>query len=103
MNSKMTTNSLLSTYKNKNKRSKQLEQEEIHVNGDHMEDYQQGPGKGRMGEKVQRTRSINCRYKIDRRRNSMGNGEAKELICTTHGCDLRWGNAGGRMVQGGGE
>ena len=26
----------------------------------------------------------------------MGNGEAKELICTTHGCELRWENAGGR-------
>ena len=28
----------------------------------------------------------------------MGNGEAKELICTTHGRQLRWGNAGGRRV-----
>ena len=27
---------------------------------------------------------------------SMGNGEAKELICMTHGHELRWGNAGGR-------
>ena len=26
----------------------------------------------------------------------MGNGEAKELICTTHGHKLRWGNDGGR-------
>ena len=26
----------------------------------------------------------------------MGNGEAKELICTAHGHELRWGNAGGR-------
>ena len=26
----------------------------------------------------------------------MGNGEAKELICTTHGHELRWGNVGGR-------
>ena len=26
----------------------------------------------------------------------MGNGEAKELICMTHGHELRWGNAGGR-------
>ena len=25
----------------------------------------------------------------------MGNGEAKELICMTHGHELRWGNAGG--------
>ena len=30
-----------------------------------MEGYQQGGGKGRMGEKVQGVRSINGRYKID--------------------------------------
>ena len=28
-------------------------------------------------------------------KNSIGNGEAKELICTTHGQELRLGNAGG--------
>ena len=44
MNSKMTTNSQLSTTepkqnKNKNKLSKQLEQEQNHRNGDHMEGY----------------------------------------------------------------
>ena len=36
-------------------------------------------------------------------KNSMGNGEAKELICMTHGHELRWGNAGGMgwgMVEG---
>ena len=40
MNSKMTTNSHLSTTepkKNKNKLSKQIEQEQNHRNGDHME------------------------------------------------------------------
>ena len=30
----------------------------------------------------------------------MGNGEAKELICMTHGCELRWGNTGGRGCTG---
>ena len=30
----------------------------------------------------------------------MGNGEAKELICVTHGHELRWENDGGRGVQG---
>ena len=30
----------------------------------------------------------------------MGNGEAKELICTTHGCELRWGNDHGRGGAG---
>ena len=42
MNSKMTTNSQLSTTepkKNKNKLSKQLEQEQNHRNGDHMEEF----------------------------------------------------------------
>ena len=66
MNSKMTTNSELSTTepKNKNKLSKQLEQEQNHRNGDDMEGYQWGGGI--MGEKVQGIRSINGRYKIDR-------------------------------------
>ena len=72
MNSKMTANSQLSTTeskrKNKSKVSEQLEQEQNHRNGDHMEGYQQGVGGGRMRKKVQGIRSINGRYKIDRRR-----------------------------------
>ena len=47
--------------KNKSKLSKQLEQEQNHRNGDHMEDYQQGSGRGREGRKVQRISSINGR------------------------------------------
>ena len=53
MNSKVTTNSQLSTTEpkknpqNKNKLSQQLEQEQNHRNGDHMEGYQQGSGRGR--------------------------------------------------------
>ena len=47
--------------KNKSKLSKQLEQEQNHRNGDHMEDYQQGSGRGSEGEKVQRISSINGR------------------------------------------
>ena len=44
MNIKMTTNSQLPTTepRNKNKLSKQLEQEENHRNGDHMERHQWG-------------------------------------------------------------
>ena len=55
MNSKMTMNSQLSTTepKNKNKLSKQLEQEQNHRNGDHVEGYQWGEGGGRMEGKVQ--------------------------------------------------
>ena len=75
MNIKMTTNSQLSTSepknKNKSKLSKQLEQEQNHRNADHMEGYQQGGGRGRMGENVQGIRSINGRYKIDRGRLSI--------------------------------
>ena len=50
MNNKMTTNSQLLTpepkKKTKNQLSKQLEQEQNHRNGDHMEDYQWGSGRG---------------------------------------------------------
>ena len=55
MNNKMTTNSQLSTTepknKNKNELSKQLEQEQNHRNGDHMEGYQWGGEGGENGEK----------------------------------------------------
>ena len=62
----MTTNSQLSTTepKTKNKLSKQVGQEQNHRNGDYMEGYHQGGG--RNGEREQRTRSIDGRYKIDR-------------------------------------
>ena len=83
----------------KQKRTK-LEQTQIHRNGEHREGYQQGGQRQRIGKKVQGIRSINGRYKTDRGRLRivMGNGEAKELICTTHGHELRWG-----MTVGGGE
>ena len=63
MNSKMTTNSQLSRTepKNKNKLSKQLEQERNHRNGDHMEGFQWGGGEGRMGDNLQGIRSISGR------------------------------------------
>ena len=73
MNSKRTTNSQLPTTelkqtKTKTKLSKQLEQEQNHRSGDHMEGYQQGGQRGRMGEKVLGIKSTNGRYKIDRGR-----------------------------------
>ena len=57
-----------------------------------MEGYQWGGegGRERMEEKVQRIRSKIGRYKIDRDvKKSIGNGEAKELICMNHGHELR--------------
>ena len=55
-----------------------------------MEGYRQEGGRERMGKKVEGIRSINGRYKIDTGRlSSIRNVEAKELICTTHGHELR--------------
>ena len=72
MNSEMTTNSQPKNWTKKlnlkTKLSKQLEQEQNHRNGDHMEGYQQGGGRGKREEKVQGIRSINGRYKTDRGR-----------------------------------
>ena len=49
-------------------------------------------GRGRMVEKVQGIRNIIGRYEIDGEvKNSIGNGEAKELLCTNHGHELRDG------------
>ena len=51
-----------------------------------------GRRRGRMGGKVQGIRSTNGRHKIDGEgKNSIGNREAKELTCTTHGHELKWG------------
>ena len=55
MNSKVTTNSQLSTTepkKQKQKLSNQLEQEQNHRNGDHMEGQQWGGGGEELGQKV---------------------------------------------------
>ena len=84
MNSKMTTNSQLSTtepQKKKKELNEQLEQDQNHRNGDHMDGCQWGGGRGRIEEKVQGIRSINGRYKIDGEvKNSTRNGEAKERM-----------------------
>ena len=72
MNSKMTTDSQLSTTEAENQTQKETKQTTRtgteSENGDHMEGYPQGGGGGRMREKVQGIRSINGRYKIDRGR-----------------------------------
>ena len=56
MNNKMTTNSQLLTpepkKKTKNELSKQLEQEQNHRNGDHMQGYHQGRGAGSGGNAI---------------------------------------------------
>ena len=56
-------------------------------------------GKG-TGNKKQKLQVQNRQGEV---KNSMGNGETKELICMTHGHELRWRNDGGGGVQGRGE
>ena len=79
--------------KNKNKLSKQLEQEQNHRNGDHTEGYQWGGRKRRMGEKGSGNKKHIMQAQNRQGQNSIGNGEAKEFICTTHGHEL-WGEKG---------
>ena len=72
MNSKMTTNSQQLTnepkrkeQQQKEKLSKQLEQEQNQRNGHHMEGYQWGGIGRRTGEKVHGRKSIISKHKID--------------------------------------
>ena len=58
MNIKMAINSHLSLNPN-DKLSKQAEQEQNHIYGDHLEGYQLGEGRGIMGGMVQGIRSTN--------------------------------------------
>ena len=58
-----------------------------------------------MGETVQEIKIINSGYKIDRKvKSSIGNVEAKELLCMTHGHELMGQGMQVRgVVQGRGE
>ena len=69
-----------------------------------MEGYQLGNGGGEWGKGTENKKH---NWQVQNRqgevKNSIGNGEAKDLINMTHGHELKWGNVGGRGVQGGGE
>ena len=80
------------------KLSKQLEQEQSHRNGDHMEGHQWGGGGGEWGKGTgNKNHSWQAQNRQEEVKNSIGNGEVKELICITHGHELRLGgNAGGK-------
>ena len=56
-------------------------------------------GKG-TGNKKHKWQAQNRQGEV---KNSIGNGEARELICTTHGHELSGGNVGGKGLQGGEE
>ena len=66
-----------------------------------MQDYQQGRG-GANGGKG--TGNKKYKWQVQNRqgevKNSIGKGEAKELICMTRGNEPRWGKAGGRRGTG---
>ena len=78
--------------------------EQNHRNGDHREGYQWGGGGG-DGGKV--TGNKKHKYWEQNRqgevKNIIGNVEAKELICTTHGHELRGVECRWKGVQGRGE
>ena len=61
-----------------------------------MEGYQWGGG-GVSGGKGTWNRKYKWQVQNSQGevKNSMGNGEAKEFICATHGHELRGGNTGG--------
>ena len=66
-----------------------------------MEGNQQGGEGGRMGKG---TGNKKHKWQVQNRqgeiKNSMGNVEAKELICMTHGHELNGENVGGREYAG---
>ena len=59
-----------------------------------------GGGRGKGTENKQHKWQVENRQ--GEGKNSIGNVEAKELVCTTHGHELRAGNTGKKEVQGGG-
>ena len=67
-----------------------------------MEGYQQGSGRGREGKG---TENKQHKWQVENRqgegKNSIGNVEAKELICMTHGHELKGEMQVGGGVQGG--
>ena len=67
-----------------------------------MEGYQRGGSRGRMegngtGNRKHKWQVQNGLGEV---KNSMGNGEAKEFICTTHGHELRGRDARGQGGKG---
>ena len=60
-------------------------------------------GEGLRGEWGKGTGNKKHKWQVQNRqmeiKNRMGNGEAKELICTTLGHELRWGNDGEQVTR----
>ena len=77
----------------------------MHRNRDHMEGYQWGGGGGECGWKGAGNKKHNSQVQNRQgevKNNSMGNGEAKDLVCMTHGHGLSVGGVlEGWRLQGG--
>ena len=85
----MTINSQLSTTEpkkeQKQKLSKQPEQEQNQRNGHHTEGFQWGGGKQEWGERYREEEEELVGIKqMGREKNGIGNTGLKELICATH-------------------
>ena len=94
----MTTNSQLSTTKPKETKSKtnsanNWNRKQSNRNRSHG-GLSAGGGKGRMGKKVHGIRNWQEQNRLGKVKNSIGNGEANEPACMTHGHELRGGIAG---------
>ena len=106
MNSKMITNSQvqkLNLKKQKQKQSKQptragTESQKWRSHGG------LSAGKGREENERKGTGNKKHKWQVQNRqgelKNSVGNGEAKELLCTTHGHELKGENVGGMGYAG---
>ena len=104
MNSKMTTNSQLSTTEPK----KQKKTEPTTRRGTESQMWRShgglsaGRGKGENGGKVAGIKKHNwqAQNRQGEGKNSIGRREAKELACMTHGCELKGGIARGKGGTG---
>ena len=98
MNNKKATNSQVSTIESKTKQISRTGTESYILRS--FGGLSAGTRKGRMGEKVQGLRSTN--WQGQKRhgdvKNSIGNGEAKDLLCLTHGHELGEETAGGMGI-----
>ena len=100
----MTTNSKLST--TEPKKQKQTKQTTRRGTDSQKQRSHGGlpEGQGRYENGGKGTGNEKYKWQVQNRqghiKNSIGDGEAKELICITHGHELRWGNDGGRDVTG---
>ena len=63
---------------------------------------QQGGGRGRMGGKGTRKHNWYAENRQGNVKNSIGNWGAKDLVCMTHGHELKEEMLEGGVVQGGG-